>query len=380
MDSIKISLIIPTRERAETLKFSIKTALNQNLKNYEVIVSDNFSNDSTKEVFDTFSDSRLKYFNTGKRLSMTENFNFALSKAKGEYIIVIGDDDGVMPNGIDKLHEFIFTHPSDLYIWPRHDYIWPTDNTYPVLRRFSKNSIPIKVNLRDKLAEMLKKGLLLNSLMPNTYHSATHRRIFDKIKNRTGKCYQTTNPDEFMLFTLPVFCEYFINIGEAITVDGHSPKSNSGSTFIKSSKNEDTELKKFVTEQSNYKIHRNIPSDFPRVFSFVLDTFMVARDMNHEFYSKYKINFSGMLAFGWTMFKFKNTLKPIVHRKKLQENESFNSIYYLFFTILFFIYMQISNKILFKSKFEKLLQLKFKEKTPMNVAEFVNFIDKNKQY
>lgn len=370
MNSIKISLIIPTRERAETLKFAIETALNQNLQTYEVIVSDNFSNDSTKEVFDSFSDSRLKYFNTGERLSMTENFNFALSKAKGDYIIVIGDDDGVMPNGIDKLHEFISNHPSDLYVWPRHAYIWPSDNTCPVIRRFSKNCSPKKVNLRAKLRGMLKKGLLLNSLMPNTYHSATHRRVFDEVKNKTGKCYQTTNPDEFMLFTLPVFCEYFVNVGEVITVDGHSPKSNSGSTFI----DKKYGRMKFISEQTDYKFHSSIPSDDHVIVLMVIDTFLQARDLYPKFYCQYRINYSAMWAFAWRMFNSNEFMWPVKRRKALQAKENFNSITYLIFTFLHYINT-------FKQRFFNLISSRntsliqeFVISHPMNISEFVTFI------
>ena len=92
-----ISVIIPTRERADTLLFAIKTAFDQNSDDYEVIVSDNFSQDNTKEVVESFSDPRLVYVNSGRRLSMCDNYEFGLEHARGEYIIFIGDDDAIMP-------------------------------------------------------------------------------------------------------------------------------------------------------------------------------------------------------------------------------------------------------------------------------------------
>src|SRR5215207_8249326 len=108
-----ISLIIPTRERAETLFFALQTALDQVSDSYEVIVSDNFSQDNTEQVVRNFNDPRLRYFNTGKRLSMSDNWEFALGKARGEYIVYIGDDDAMMPGGINRLETLIQERQSD---------------------------------------------------------------------------------------------------------------------------------------------------------------------------------------------------------------------------------------------------------------------------
>lgn len=375
---IKVSVVIPTRERAETLEYTIKTALNQALQEYEVIVSDNFSQDHTKQVFDSFNDARLKYVNTMQRLSMTDNFNFGVSHAKGDYIIIIGDDDGVMPNAIDWFCNIIDTHPSDLYTWPRHGYIWPSDNKEPKIERIAEVSEPAEINLRKELGQMLQKGLLLNSAMPNTYHSATHRRIFDEIKNATGQYHQTTVPDEFMLFTLPVFCEHAINIGKPISVNGHSPKSNSGSQ-LDANKNKAVELEKFMKEQNNYKVHPSIPNGFPRDLSFLLDTFLVVRDLYPKHYANYKINYSGMWAYGWQIIKLENMLEPIKRRKELQVHESFNPLIYLIFSLLFFVYLRILKNFSPKSKYEKNVQNIFQKNPPHNIVEFVSFIDKHQQ-
>jgi glycosyltransferase involved in cell wall biosynthesis len=381
-ENVKISLVIPTRERAETLKYTIQTALNQKLQEYEVIVSDNFSQDNTKAVVDGFNDNRLKYINTMQRVSMTENFNFGVSHAKGDYIIIIGDDDGMMPNAVEELCKFIETHPSMLYTWPRHIYNWPSKDKESKLERIGEASATITINLHEKLRGTLKRGLLLNSTMPNTYHSATHRSVFERIKNETGRYHQTTNPDEFMLFVLPVFCECAVNIGKSLTVDGHSPKSNSGS-FIhakkKTKKNEDAEVDKFIKEHSNHKLHPSIPSGFPKTVSFVLDTFLVARDLYPKFYKVYRVNYSAMWAYGWQIFKLKNMLEPIKRRKELQVREPFNPLVYFIFSSLFFIYLRILKKVFPKSKQEKNVQKLFQKNPSKNIVEFVSFMDKHQR-
>jgi GT2 family glycosyltransferase len=86
---MKISIVVPTRNRAEYLPYCLATCLSPNDKHIEVIVSDNNSSDQTRQVISRISDSRLRYFNIGECLSMRQNFEFALSKVTGDYLMFI---------------------------------------------------------------------------------------------------------------------------------------------------------------------------------------------------------------------------------------------------------------------------------------------------
>src|SRR5260221_11421836 len=102
MESEKLlSIVIPTRERAETLGFTLRTALAQTTNNYEVIVSDNFSQDNTKSVVAKAADHRVRYVNTERRMSMCDNWEIALDHSRGKYIIFIVDEDAIMPDALD---------------------------------------------------------------------------------------------------------------------------------------------------------------------------------------------------------------------------------------------------------------------------------------
>ena len=65
VQATKFSVIIPTRERSDTLQSSLKTCVGQDYDNLEIIVSDNFSTDNTREVVESFDDPRIRYINTG---------------------------------------------------------------------------------------------------------------------------------------------------------------------------------------------------------------------------------------------------------------------------------------------------------------------------
>ena len=62
----RITVIIPTRERCETLGASIRACVEQDYDNLEIIVSDNASQDDTESVVHSFRDSRLRYIKTDR--------------------------------------------------------------------------------------------------------------------------------------------------------------------------------------------------------------------------------------------------------------------------------------------------------------------------
>lgn len=104
---IKITVIIPTCERSETLYHCIKTCLNQDYANYELLISNNASTDNTDDVISSFNDSRIRYIKTDEKLSMSEHWEFALSHVKDGYVMIIGDDDGLIPNSLNYMDKLV---------------------------------------------------------------------------------------------------------------------------------------------------------------------------------------------------------------------------------------------------------------------------------
>lgn len=58
MKEPRFSVVIPTRERADTLRFALQTCLDQDFEDYEIVVCDNCSSPATKNVVDSFASSR----------------------------------------------------------------------------------------------------------------------------------------------------------------------------------------------------------------------------------------------------------------------------------------------------------------------------------
>lgn len=107
MSDIRFSIVIPTRERAETLKGTLRSCLAQQFDSYEIVVCDNCSSPETKRVVDSFKSEKIRYIRSDIPLAMTENWELAVSHAVGDYIIVIGDDDGLFSYSLREIDRLL---------------------------------------------------------------------------------------------------------------------------------------------------------------------------------------------------------------------------------------------------------------------------------
>lgn len=98
----KITVIIPTYNRAHLIKRSIDSVLNQTHKNIELIIMDDASTDNTEEVVKEIKDDRIKYIKLKKNSGACEARNIAIKKAEGKYIAFQDSDDVFRPEKLEK--------------------------------------------------------------------------------------------------------------------------------------------------------------------------------------------------------------------------------------------------------------------------------------
>ncbi len=91
-----VTIAIPTYNRADGyLKEAIQSALDQTYPNLEIIVSDNCSTDDTESIVKSFSNRHLKYIKHENNIGASNNFNYCLKKARGEFFLLLHDDDRI---------------------------------------------------------------------------------------------------------------------------------------------------------------------------------------------------------------------------------------------------------------------------------------------
>lgn len=111
----KVSIIITTYNRKHMLKDAIRSALEQDYYNLEIIVSDDASTDGTPEIVKEFlSDTRIKYNRFEKNTGFYYNHHHCVyDLATGDYALIMGDDDYFVDNSyISKAIKLILENPT----------------------------------------------------------------------------------------------------------------------------------------------------------------------------------------------------------------------------------------------------------------------------
>ena len=190
------SFVVPTRERPDVLKGTIGSILNQTRSNFEVVVMDNASSPATKDVVDSFQSPHIRYFRSDERLAMTDNWELALQHATGDYVTVLGDDDGALPDAVEIAEEIHKVWPGALLTWRPLIYFWP--NTFIEAYRNL-----VHMHLGSRVEERSARALLkdvyackkLYDELPSLYDSFVPRNLIEKIRAKYGRYFLSLSPD-----------------------------------------------------------------------------------------------------------------------------------------------------------------------------------------
>jgi glycosyltransferase involved in cell wall biosynthesis len=103
----KVSVIIPTYNRAHLIDKAIKSVLNQTYQDYEIIVVDNASTDNTKEVVKGFNNFKIRYIYYCDNRGSSVARNVGIRASQGEFIALLDSDDEWLPEKLDRQVEVL---------------------------------------------------------------------------------------------------------------------------------------------------------------------------------------------------------------------------------------------------------------------------------
>nr|HID58580.1 glycosyltransferase [Desulfobacterales bacterium] len=140
-----VSVIIPTYNRASFLDEAISSVLRQDLKDFELIVVDDGSTDSTQEILAQYQDIRI-IRKTHQGVSAARNAGIAFSR--GDLISFLDSDDLWLPEKLSVQVEFFKSHPSALIC--QTEEIWVRNGTriYPKKRHKKFSGMIFEASLR----------------------------------------------------------------------------------------------------------------------------------------------------------------------------------------------------------------------------------------
>jgi len=100
----KLSIGLPIYNGERFLRLKINSILNQTYTDFELMISDNCSNDQTQKICEEFSkkDDRIKYYRHEKNFGAIKNFEYVLEKSNSEFFMWTAIDDILLPEFIEK--------------------------------------------------------------------------------------------------------------------------------------------------------------------------------------------------------------------------------------------------------------------------------------
>jgi glycosyltransferase involved in cell wall biosynthesis len=108
----KISVVIPTKNRAHYVSSAIRSVLCQTYKDFEVIIVDAASTDNTEEVINKLHDERIRRFCEKKDRGVSASRNLGIVLSRGEFIAFLDDDDLWTQRKLEKQLELIRSNPN----------------------------------------------------------------------------------------------------------------------------------------------------------------------------------------------------------------------------------------------------------------------------
>ncbi len=246
--STRFIVVVPTRERCDTLEWTLRTCVMQEYPNCEIVVSDNASTDDTQRVVSMFRDPRIRYIQTGQRLSMARNWEFALRHAGDGYITFLGDDDGLMPNALSELDHLLRSRGMpEAVAWRKAEYVWP-QFWLEALRNYLSVPLGTRIERRQARAmlEQMATWQFTYLQLPCLYNSFVARSTIQRATDGDGVFFHSCIPDVYSAIALASVLDEYDYSHRPYTINGASKHSTGGAHFLQG--NDAPSASKFLAE------------------------------------------------------------------------------------------------------------------------------------
>src|SRR5918911_1825747 len=108
-EPVLVSIAIPTFNRLDYLKEAVASALAQTYERVEVLIGDDGREEAIRAWGEEIArrDARVRYRRNPYNLGLAGNWNALADAARGEFLVIIGDDDRLLPEFVETLIDVI---------------------------------------------------------------------------------------------------------------------------------------------------------------------------------------------------------------------------------------------------------------------------------
>lgn len=225
------SIAIPTKNRPDRTSDAVRSVLEQTFDDVEVVVCDNSDESEaapTARAVQGFSDPRVRYVRTNGQLSMPDNWDTAISEARGEFVGILTDRSVFRPDALQVISNEIQRTDARCVSWFNDLYGRDESGTNFKRRRCTLKRHEIK---REDLLWYFLNGdpKHASKIVPKLMTSVFHRSILDAIRSSpAARCCPPVAPDYTSGFLMLAHNDWVLKVDEALYV---SCGTGNGSAF-----------------------------------------------------------------------------------------------------------------------------------------------------
>ena len=231
----KFSFLIPSKNRLELTAYAVESILRQKYENFEIIISDNASEQDYAGYVAKLDDARIVYRRLPQQVPVTENWNSALELARGDYVLMLGDDDALAPGFLPRLADLAgqMGSPDIVYLAAYHycyPGVLPTEQAgYLADVRNSEflggATAPFHLSLEAARRVALAAFDFRYLFGFNSQHFLFRRAFLNAISPSIGSVFQSPYPDTFAATVSFMKAKTIGVVPDPVVMIGISPKS-----------------------------------------------------------------------------------------------------------------------------------------------------------
>jgi glycosyltransferase involved in cell wall biosynthesis len=236
----KFSILVPTRQRPDTLLATLATLIWHPGDDYEIVVADNAGDEDVAAVIAAAQQrhARIKHIRSDRVLPMSENWERGLAACSGQYVSVLGDDDGFLPSTLDVVRKLIAITQARVISWETHTYWWPdTIVTWNRNRLYASlgHTDVAWMQSRLVLVETYRNAVSFGTL-PMIYNGFVHREVINSVIDRFGAYFVPAfvSPDVASGIVNLAHTSRYLHSFRPFAVRGNSRRSTGSSFWARS--------------------------------------------------------------------------------------------------------------------------------------------------
>lgn len=229
-----LSIIIPTKNRYEYLTHLVGYFSSLNDTRMEFVIQDNSDNKSEEFInrLNELNDDRVKYFHHQGHISVVDNCDKAILNSTGEYVCMLGDDDGFMPELIEWVVK-MKGKEIDVLLPEKANYAWADivnkHHKFSGLLSYKKHDENlVEIDVQKELDNVLSYGGTFMFNMPRLYHAVVSRAVLNKIFEKTNSFFPGPSPDMANAIALCLLNPKTYYVNKPIIISGKGFKSTGG--------------------------------------------------------------------------------------------------------------------------------------------------------